>query len=72
LLGKYHGFEKIVRKELGESLVLESYLVKYDRQPLRFTFKFYKPNDKWILFNFQYDEDVDEELSESASVFYIE
>ena len=72
LMGEYCGYEKIVKRQLGESMVLESYLVKYERQPLRFTLKFYKPKDKWILYNFQFDEDVDEELHESAKIYFIE
>src|SRR6187549_144776 len=43
-VGKYYGYELITTKKFSESFELYSYLVKYDRQPIRFTFKFYKPN----------------------------
>lgn len=72
LMGEYCGYEKIIKRQLGKSMVLESYLVKYERQPLRFTFKFYKAKDTWILFNFQFDEDADDELEESAKIYFIE
>lgn len=47
LVGDYYGFEKITEKRVGESMKLVSFMAKYDRQPIRFTFIFYKPKDKW-------------------------
>jgi hypothetical protein len=70
-VGKYYGYELIVEKRLTESFVLLSYLVKYDRQPLRFTFQFYKPNDTWMIFSFQYDGNMDEEIEEAAKLYYL-
>jgi len=70
-VGKYYGYELIVEKRLTESFVLLSYLVKYDRQPLRFTFQFYKPNDAWMIFSFQYDGNMDEEIEEAAKLYYL-
>lgn len=49
-IGKYYGYEIITTKKFSESFELHSYLVKSDRQPIRFIFKFYKPNDKWVFF----------------------
>ncbi len=43
-VGKYYGYEFLLEKQLADSYILMSYLVKYDRQPIRFTFQFYKPN----------------------------
>jgi vancomycin permeability regulator SanA len=62
LVGDYYGYEKITVKSLGDNYRLESYLLKYDRQPLRFTFIFYKPKDKWQVQNFKFDDEVSEEL----------
>lgn len=69
LIGKYYGYEPITKKTVGKSFVLSSYLIKYDRQPLRFTFEFYKPNDKWTIFSFSYDEDLDDEVEEAAKAY---
>ncbi len=68
LVGKYHGKELIIKRSVGESLVLYSYMVKFDRQPVRFTFEFYKPNDEWIVFGFLFDDNLDDELEESAKI----
>ena len=40
--GKYYGYEIITKKKFAESFELHSYMVKYERQPIRFIFKFYK------------------------------
>lgn len=66
LMGEYYGFELITKKSIGKNLILKSYLVKYDRQPLRFNFTLYNPNKKWKILNFSYDDNLDEELVEAA------
>jgi hypothetical protein len=71
IVGDYYGKDLIVKKELGKSFVLISYLVKYDRQPIRFTFEFYKPNDTWRAFGFSYDDNFDDEVEEAAKLYYL-
>jgi hypothetical protein len=69
-IGKYYGYELIVEKTLADSFILRSYLIKYERQPLRFTFQFYKPNKKWMVLNFKYDGLVGEEIEEAAKLYH--
>jgi len=69
LVGDYYGYEKITEKSVGKSFRLISYMIKYDRQPIRFTFVFYKPKDKWQIQNFQFDDNLDDELQESGKVY---
>jgi hypothetical protein len=71
-MGKYYGYEIITKKKFAESFVLYSYLVKYDRQPIRFIFKFYKPNDKWVLYSYEFDDKLDDEIQEAAKLYYLE
>jgi accessory colonization factor AcfC len=70
-MGKYYGQELIATKKFSESFVLYSYLVKYDRQPIRFIFKFYKPNDQWVLYAYSFDDQLDNEIQESAKLYYL-
>ncbi len=70
-VGKYYGYELIAKKQLSESFVLYSYLVKYDRQPMRFIFKFYKPDAKWTLYSFKIDSNLDAELEEAAKLYFL-
>lgn len=66
LIGKYYGFELIAEKSIGANLKLQSYLARYDRQPVRFTFILYKPRDKWQVQNLNWDVNVEDEIEESA------
>jgi hypothetical protein len=70
-VGKYYGNELITKKQFSESFVLYSYVFKYDRQPIRFIFKFYKPNDKWMLYSMKIDRDLDDEIEQSAKLYYL-
>lgn len=69
LVGDCYGYEKITEKSVGESFKLVSYIIKYDRQPIRFTFIFYKPKDTWKVQNFKFDDNLDDELEESGKVY---
>jgi len=66
LIGDYYGYEMITEKKIGNNLKLISYILKYDRQPIRFTFVLYKPQDKWQVQNLNWDVDLDDEIEESA------
>lgn len=69
LMGQYHGYEKIASTSIGENLVLHTFLIRYNRQPLRFSILMFKPNDKWRLQNFSFDDDLDTELEEAARAY---
>lgn len=58
LIGNYHGYEKISEIAKGESLIQLTYFGKYERQPLRFIFLFYKPNKEWRIQNFLFDDKI--------------
>jgi hypothetical protein len=70
-IGKYYGYEMITEKWISDSYVLMSYLVKFDRQPLRYTFQFYKPDKEWKVHSFQFDGNLDSELEESAKLYFL-
>ncbi len=72
LVGEYYGYEKLVTKQLGDSYILKSYFMKFDRQFLRLTFQFYKPNDEWRLYSFQFDDNFDDEIEEAAKLYYLD
>lgn len=67
-LGDFLGYEQITTKRAGESYVLKSFLLKYDRQPIRVTFILYKPADTWKIQNFSYDANLSDELESAAKI----
>ncbi len=66
LIGTYQGYELLDTRKLGESFVLYSYLIKYQRQPMRFVFEFYKPESQWKTYGFSYDKNPDTDLENSS------
>ncbi len=60
--GKLLGSELILKKEISPSLLAYTYLVKFNYAPLRLTFIFYKPKDKWMVQHFSFDANVISEL----------
>lgn len=69
LLGEYSGYNLITKKTIGDHMTLYTYMVRYDRQPLRFSLIFYKPSNEWSLLNFSFDDNLSEELKEAALVY---
>ena len=45
-----------------------TYIVKYDVQPLIFRIMFYRPEDKWMLNNFQFTGSIDDEMEEASKI----
>ncbi len=66
--GAYNGYELITEKNVGGSLKLMSYMAKYDKQPVRFIFIYYKPKDVWKVYTFEFNTNMDDELNIAAGV----
>ncbi len=71
LMGEYRGYGILGSKDVAADLVLYDYLVKYDRQPLRFRFMFYRADKEWMLYSISYDDSIDEELKELVKSTYL-
>jgi len=69
--GQYFGYEALAERVAGESIKLISYYLKYDREPLRVTFFLYKAKDKWMVHNFSYDVNMNDDLSQAAKFFWL-
>jgi len=70
-LGIYCSYELITTKKITNSYVLIRFLVKYERQPIRFSFIFYKANKAWQLQHFKYDLDFDTELEDAGKAMLL-
>ena len=62
MLGKERGFFLVQNRDFGGTIRVISYIVKYDRQPLRFIFVFYKPADRWLTYQFNFDNAMDDSI----------
>ena len=66
ITGVYKGFETITVKTIGDSFRLYSFLVKFERIPLRFTFIMYRASNTWRVNQLFYDDTLLAELEASA------
>ena len=67
-LGDYYGYESLTAQRVGTCYEYYTYLMKYERQPIRVHFSYYKAKDKWILQNFKYEDKIANDLEESALI----
>ena len=70
-MGKYYGSDFITKQKCTERFLLYSYMARYDRQPMKVVFQFYKANDKWILYSLNFSADLDDDV-EAAEKLYIQ
>lgn len=68
VVDSYTGHEKVAEQAVGSRLVHRTYLVYYDRQPLRFKFEFYKPKSQWVFHNVMFDVNYEEELTNTHTM----
>ena len=69
-VGAFKGYELITEKHVANSLITNSYLVKHELHPVRFTFTFYKAENDWKIFHFNFDTKLLEELLEASKLYY--
>jgi hypothetical protein len=65
-VGEFHGQERLAVQPLSDRFVYVWYLAFFDRQPLQFHFSFYKPADRWQIYQFSYDQGVADVARELA------
>lgn len=68
-IGKFYGADLLTTRTAGTNLIMFTYLVRHDREPLVFNIMFYKPNDKWHMQNFKYGNSIDDELEEASKAY---
>ena len=71
-MGKYYGSELITKQNCTESFVLFTYMAKYGRQPLKFAFEFYKPDKVWMLYSFNINSTIEDDVEQAAKLYYLD
>lgn len=66
LVGDIHNIGKIDTYTVGDNFVHVTYLVTYDRQPIRYEFQFFKVKQGWRVYSFSFDDDLTGEVSALA------
>jgi hypothetical protein len=58
MVDDYYDYELVKKILLGKSYVKLIYIGKFKRQPIRFIFILYKPDNNWQLQQFKFDDKV--------------
>ncbi len=72
LVGKYLFHELISEEKVGTHYAHLIYLVGYERQPLRFEIKVYKPGDTWRFQGVSFDADLTDDIEKQANMKLID
>lgn len=64
LVGQLKGYELLQKKDVAGRFVYLSYMAVYERQPMLFVFEYYKPENKWMIFSFSFDDKLDDYIEE--------
>ncbi len=67
-MGDFIGQEELKSKKVGSRFRIVSYLVYYQRDPIRFTFELYKNNTGWEISDFVFDTQFEEEIEISIKL----
>jgi hypothetical protein len=71
IVGEFTGYEPISEQYVGTRYIVSDYIAWYERQPLRFTFRHYKPRDVWIIDAFGYEGDLANWLQEKSKTKHL-
>jgi hypothetical protein len=69
LNGNYFGNELLSKKTAGSCVVMLTFLVKQEKEPLLFRLSFYKLSNTWEISDFKFTSKIDEELEEASRVY---
>lgn len=64
MVGEYLGKKKIGEKIYEDFLAHFTYAVLYQRQPVTMDFTFYNSGDKWMIYNYSFDSNMDKKLKD--------
>ena len=58
IYGTYCYHSRMFERMVAKRLVFVDYIVLFEKQPVEFSFEFYKPKEKWMLYGFSLDTNI--------------
>lgn len=68
--GNMHGWDFSSKSELSPNLCQYIYIARYTRQPIKVEFNFYKPDKRWQIQTFRFDEDFKNDFEKVPNQFF--
>jgi hypothetical protein len=66
LVGAYGSHHKLAEEVVAGRFAYLYYFVAYERQPLAFSFAFYKPKDAWMIYSFMFSDEITGEVEKQV------
>ena len=66
LVGDIVEIHHIDTYKVANAFVHVTYIVTYDRQPIRFEFQYFKAKDGWRIYAFSFDQELDSDVQSLA------
>lgn len=66
IVGTLHHHELMAEQHVTDRFVYLWYVAHFDRSPLSFYFKFYKPEGAWRFYSFEYKDDLGQVARDAA------
>ncbi len=57
--GKYLGYEKLIEKKAGSSIMIVTMIEKTEKRGIVWYFSYYKPKDTWILYSCYWNQNFE-------------
>jgi len=67
-IGRYHGYDELLTRELADRYIMKIFLVRYELKPLFVKFEFYRPAERWKVSNFGIKDDIEELFEKSTEL----
>jgi hypothetical protein len=68
--GNLHGWDFSSKRELSPNLAQYVYIARYTRQPIKVEFNFYKPDKRWQIQTFRFDEDFKSDFEKVPDQYF--
>lgn len=70
--GKYVSNELVTKKTAGKNVIMMTFVVIHEAQPIIFRLTFFRPHDTWQISDFKFTLKIEDELEEASRIYRLQ